>query len=542
MTICRTFTPVRDITLSTSKSCNIGFANVNVSFLSGFGPFNIKIYKPNGSLVSNLTSSTNPVATELPALPAGQQYRIIGMDICGQRDTAFIAPDASILTKSILRTNKCPSAIWPNGSGNISVTASANLYSVLPSIIKKNNIDFVQYYSSQSANTFTFADLEPATYIVKYALQTCNTAVYDTITVAPYSYPTQGQSALYVCDNNSFSLSGNVKGGISPYTYAIIGSQPSSPSIITSPQVSPLFNINNGTIYSLIRLRTVDACGNATLADVSVLPLEYFSISASQTCFYQDITLSVPSIPNATYQWYRKTAPTDSVLLTTDSSYNLPFFLPEQVGEYICKVNVSNGCLIRLASYTLDGNCGQVFLPLETKLQGEIKQGHNYLNWTVGNDKDIYNYVIERKSALDDKYYAIGNLAAKQSTGLQLYEFIDQHPLAESNTYRLRIVDKYSRSHFSNIVRLLRTSGRVSIYPNPVQNVLHISLSAEKPADYTLELMDMKGRTVDKIEFKNITQTIVTYNRKPTMAKGMYLLKITNRLTGKPDTYKVSFK
>ncbi len=542
ITVCQTFMPDRDINLSTSKSCSIGFADINVSFLSGYGPYNVKIYKPNGSLFSNLNSSNNPVTTELPALLSGQQYKIIGIDICGQKDTAFITPDASLLTKSIARNNKCPSALWENGSGDLSVTASSNLYSVLPSIIKKNNDDFVMYYSFQSGNTFTFSDLEPATYIVKYSMETCNTVIYDTISIDPYSYPAQGQSALYVCDNNSFSLSGNVSGGINPYSYAIIGSVPSSPSIITSPQSSPVFNINNGTIYSLIRLRSIDACGNATLADVSVLPLENISITASQTCFYQDITLSVPSIPNATYQWYRKTAPTDSVLLTTDSTYNLPFFLPEQIGEYICKVNVNDGCLVRLASYTLDGDCGNVFLPLEIKLQGEIKQSSNKLSWSVANDKDIYTYVIERRSAMENKYYRIGNLPAKQLTGQGFYEFIDHQPLAEINTYRLRIVDKYSRSHFSNIVRLQKASSQINIYPNPVKNVLHISLSAEEPTDYSMELMDINGRVIDKTKYKNIAQTIIAYHRKPTMTKGMYLLKFTNKTTNRIEIHKVSFE
>ncbi|HVE60529.1 MAG TPA: T9SS type A sorting domain-containing protein, partial [Chitinophagaceae bacterium] len=541
MSVCRTFTPTRDINVTTSKTCTIGFANLIVEFVSGFGPFTVNFYRPNGSLISTLNSTNNPVVTQLPGLPPGQQYKVIGIDACGQRDTAFITPDASVVTKSISRSNKCPSAIWANGSGDLSVTATSNIYSVLPSIIKKNGADYAMSHSFQAGNTFTFSDLEPATYIVKYTLQVCNTFVYDTISIDPYSYPTQGQSALYVCDNNSFSLSGNVRGGISPYTFAIIGSQPSSPSIISSPQSSPLFNINNGTIYSLIRLRSIDACGNATLADVSVLPLEYISITASQTCFYQNITLSAPSIPNATYQWYRKTAPTDSVMLTTDSTYNLPFFLPEQTGEYICKVNVNGGCLVRLASYTLDGDCGHVFLPLETKLEGAIKQGNNQLTWTVKNDKDIYTYVVERKS-MENKYYAIGNVIATKSGWYRQYEFTDQHPLAENNIYRLRIVDKYSRSHFSNIVSLQKSSALVNIYPNPVKDVLNISLSTEQSSDYYIELMDLNGRVMDKKEYKNITQSIITYRRKTTIIKGMYLLRLINRTTNKIATYKISFE
>jgi hypothetical protein len=65
----------------------------------------------------------------------------------------------------------------------------------------------------------------------------------------------------------------SVSGGSAPYTYQIIGSAPSLPSINTVTQASPVFNITNGITYSLVRLRAIDACGNATLNDVSILPL-----------------------------------------------------------------------------------------------------------------------------------------------------------------------------------------------------------------------------------------------------------------------------
>src|SRR5439155_7170583 len=119
----------------------------------------------------------------------------------------------------------------------------------------------------------------------------------------------------------------------------IIGSTPETPSITTSAQTSPVFNINTGTVYSLIRLRSVDACGNATLNDVSVLPLQNLSITASGTCFYQNITLAVDTIKNASYQWYWKQTSTDSTLVDSSIAYNLPYFVPEQMGQYVCKVD-----------------------------------------------------------------------------------------------------------------------------------------------------------------------------------------------------------
>ena len=68
-------------------------------------------------------------------------------------------------------------------------------------------------------------------------------------------------------------MSAAVTGGLSPFSYEIIGSVPESPAIVANAQSSPVFSIDNGTTYGLVRLRAIDACGNATINDASVLPL-----------------------------------------------------------------------------------------------------------------------------------------------------------------------------------------------------------------------------------------------------------------------------
>ena len=289
-TVCQTFEPVRGITLSTSKSCTIGKTNIDVEFLNGNGPYIVNIVHPDGSTVFSDTTSSNPVRAVLQQLVPGLSYAVTGTDNCGQTDTASIVPDAMIATKSITAISKCPSATWPNGSGDLSVTCSSNRYTFRPRIIKKDGTPFVTNYSSNTGSNYLFNDLEPATYIVEYNLSTCNTKVYDTFALQPYSYPTQGQSALYQCDNNSFSLGADVSGGVSPYSFQIIGSMPETPSIISATQTAPLFTIDNGTTYSLVRLRTIDACGNATLSDLSVLPLQNISVSASALCYYDTVS------------------------------------------------------------------------------------------------------------------------------------------------------------------------------------------------------------------------------------------------------------
>jgi hypothetical protein len=536
--VCATFAPVRGFTLSTTKSCTMGTAYIDIQFANNNAPYTIKIYHPNGSLIYTDVTSANPHRMSLPALPLGTQYKVVATDNCGNKDSVSITPDANIVTRSTVVRAKCPSATWLNGAGDILASYTSNYYGVTPKIIKKNGVSFVKSYSSVTANTFTFADLEPAAYIVEYTQTSCNGKVYDTITVPPYSYPTQGQSAIYQCDNSGFSLGADVQGGVSPYTFQIIGSMPATPSIITSVQGSPVFTINNGTTYSLIRLRSVDACGNATLSDVSVLPLQNISITATNLCFYQDITLSVDEIPNATYTWYRKTTPTDSVLLDSGLSYNLPFFVPEQTGQYICKVNINDGCITRLARFTLDGDCGEGVLPVALQLMGRRTGNSNQLFWNNPDERGILKYSMERKRMQETSYTGIGTVGVHTGGN---YFFDDNDPGAGASQYRLKLIYA-SRVEYSNVVMLETGKNDIVIYPNPVKDLLHISLASGGSSSYKIELINASGQLVYHTELKNISSTVFTYTRNKSLKPGMYLLKITDYSTGSTEIRKLLFE
>ena len=538
MKACRTFTPVRGISLSTSKSCTIGYAYVDVQFANANSPYEIEVFHPDGSLEYNTVTSSNPARIQLAGLPSGTKYTIIGIDDCGNRDTALITPDANMVTKSLSVRTKCPSSTWLNGAGDLLATCSSNYHSVTPKIIKKNGNSFVSNYSSVTSGIYTFADLEPATYIMEYTQSNCNGKMYDTVTVAPYAYPSQGQSAIYQCDNNSFSLGADVQGGVSPYSFQIIGSMPTTPDITTSPQPGAVFTINTGTTYSLVRLRTLDACGNATLSDVSVLPLQNISVAATDSCFFRNITLSVDTIPNAVYLWYRKTSPTDSVLIDSSISYNLPFFVPEQVGEYICKVIVNDGCITRLSSFNLNGICNMELLPVNFRLQGKRNGTSNQLSWTNQNEEGVLSYIIERKRMQDRNFITIATVHSGNSLS---YIFNDNSPGSGRNEYRVRVVYN-SKAEYTNIVSLQNSNTSFNVYPNPVQNTLQLSITGDKQTDYKIELMNNSGQLVFTTRLKNVQSTVFTYNRDQKVLPGMYLLKITDLHTNEMDIRKFIFE
>lgn len=537
MSVCKTFSPVRGLSLSTSKSCTINTAYVDVEFANANAPYTIKVYHPNGALVYTKVTSSNPYRIELAALPSGTKYKVVGIDNCGNQDTTTITPDPNLVFKSISVRGKCPSSVWLNGSGDILANCSTNYHSVSPMIIKKDGVTFFQSYSSVSGDVYTFSDLEPAQYIVQYTQSSCNGKLYDTVTVTPYAYPTQGESAVYQCDNNGFSLSADVHDGVSPFNYQIIGSLPETPSIVTSSQTSPFFNINNGTTYSLIRLRTIDACGNATLSDVSVLPLQNISVRASDSCYYTNITLSVDTIPNATYTWYKKTSPVDSVAIGSDLTYNLPFFVPEQTGVYVCKVDVNSGCLTRISSFTLPGNCYLV-LPTSLQLKGKNAGNTNQLLWSNSNEKGVTRYIVERKQMNEAGFSSIGTTTVHKGNS---YVFDDNGFTPGVTQYRLKIIYG-NKFEYSNIVTLKTGAQEINVYPNPIKDGFKISFNSERVSDYKIELVSANGQLLYNREVKNAGSSTFNYPRDSNIKPGIYLLRITNETTNTIKIRKLVFE
>ncbi|MGZ8538703.1 MAG: T9SS type A sorting domain-containing protein, partial [Flavisolibacter sp.] len=282
--------------------------------------------------------------------------------------------------------------------------------------------------------------------------------------------------------------------------------------------------INNGSTYSLVRVRTVDACGNATLADVSVLPLQNISVSASNTCFFTNIVLSVDTIPNAIYTWYRKNTPTDSVLLGTGLTYNLPFFMPEQIGDYICKMELNNGCVTRMSHFILDGNCGNQFLPANLTLQGKKAGNNNQLHWSNTEENGLLKYIVERKRANEANYSSIGTVAVHQG---KKYLFNDITPGSGMNHYRLKLV--YASKHeYSNVVSLKAASQSIAVYPNPAKERVNITIKGDKTAQYRVEIVSTAGEIIYSTEVKNVTSATIVYTKRNSLPPGMYLVRIKN--------------
>ncbi len=535
--------PVTDISLTARKSCSmLGTSNLKVVINSGFPVFTISLYSPAGVLLQSVfTSSTNYTFNNMPGLPVPLKYKIVVRDQCGNMDSLEVAPVISIVNRVITVSPKCPTGIWPNGSADVLVNITNNNIGgdITPKIIKKNGLPVSINASLSSGYNFTFLDIDPATYIFDTYIDDCNKHVYDTVVVRPYIFPVLSGSNAYQCDNNSFSVSVNVSGGVAPYTYEIIGSVPASPSIVTAPQASPNFSINNGTIYSLIRLRVVDGCGNASLYDLSVLPLAGFIVFwDSLECFGHSLTLRVDSVANAQYTWYKRIIPNDSIVVGTGTSLYFPNLQPSDTGRYFCRIVVNNGCITRYANYILTGFCNMV-LPVDVTLTGVKKEQGNLLYWNTGG-KDIKEFGIQKSFGSTTDYKTINSMMA--TPGISSYSYLDSDPPTGKNYYRLKITGFDNTVKYTNVVLINNFKTEISIHPNPVNDMLFISIKSNTVKNYLVEIKSVAGQKISSAIYPNTQNLRIEYPRNNSMQNGVYLLTITDLLSKERQTFKLIYQ
>jgi hypothetical protein len=552
-TINRCFTtrpnPIR-VTVSARRSCALGFTRFTVSTSGAINPINIKIYNPNGSLFFNRNYNSSPVTIDsIPGTTGTQRHRVVLTDACGSRDSVTVVALASTFSKNARVISLCPSSTWPNGSGTIRTVASSNSGSITVRIIKRNNTTLSPSLAPSlvTGTTFNFNNLQPATYIVRYvANDGCNNFFYDTLTVKPYQFPNLERSSAYQCDQNGFSLGAVVNNGISPFRYEIIGSTPASPSIITPPQSSPVFNINNGSSYSLIRLRAIDACGNASLEDASILPLANNGISATYNCFQIHTTLRIDTVYNANIAWYMKRTQNanDSTFLGNSASVYIPNVLPADTGYYYCNVNVNNGCIRRRYYFHLNGNC---FITLPVKLEqfsGTMAGDKNILHWQASGLEDLSIFVIERQNA-GGRFEELGSVALHGNNPLQnRFSFTDNQPISQQNFYRLKMINRNGRFTYSEVLALNKKAqtDNIRLYPNPATEMITVVFKKNNAKGYHLKLYNATNQLVKEASLGGNMGTVLQILRGKEIPSGLYIIKIYDKETGQEYAERLIFK
>ncbi len=114
------------------------------------------------------------------------------------------------------------------------------------------------------------------------------------------------------------------------------------------------------------------------------------------------------------------------------------------------------------------------------------------LRWEAETDQQHDYFEIE-KSSNGSNFASIG-----RGPALVPYQAIDASPFIGNNFYRIKQVDKNGTITYSNtiIVYYSPVSSNVSVYPNPVSDILHIKVNFKAADQYSIDITDLAGRKV----------------------------------------------
>jgi hypothetical protein len=140
------------------------------------------------------------------------------------------------------------------------------------------------------------------------------------------------------------------------------------------------------------------------------------------------------------------------------------------------------------------GNFVLSFFPIEwVQFEGEKREETALLIWRISTPLEGGIFRIERSE--DDQVYE--KLDEIEAGNIIDFSFVDEHPHAGMNYYRLQMIDKDGRMTYSKTVQLYFASPTAfSIYPNPTQGKLTLLNPANVAGAVQLTVYDVKGKKV----------------------------------------------
>jgi hypothetical protein len=97
---------------------------------------------------------------------------------------------------------------------------------------------------------------------------------------------------------------------------------------------------------------------------------------------------------------------------------------------------------------------------------------------------------------------------------------------------------------YSNIVviRMNGSKSKIIIYPNPANDFINAELGSNAKGDYSIQLIDITGRTVNTKTVINAQRNQLITIQRAGLANGVYVLKIVSSYYNETIVSKVIFE
>jgi carboxypeptidase T len=146
------------------------------------------------------------------------------------------------------------------------------------------------------------------------------------------------------------------------------------------------------------------------------------------------------------------------------------------------------------------------------------------LTWEAITDEQHDYFEIE-KSANGSSFTSIG-----RGPSVAPYWGIDTSPFSGNNFYRIKQVDKNGTISYSSIINVYFGPGlfNVSVYPNPVTDILNVKINSAITEQYVISISDMAGRKIFEEKVFSSASGIQSTIDLRKQASQLFILTVTN--------------
>lgn len=265
--------------------------------------------------------------------------------------------------------------------------------------------------------------------------------------------------------------------------------------------------------------------GNSILRYYDITPDNNSSLNATLRMQYFDNDLN--GLSEGSLALYSST---DNIHWT-----NMGFNTDNTTTNFVEKTNIAS-----FARLTLSGITNA--LPVRFILFNARCNGTSVLlTWKTAQEQNAHYYSVER-STDGQQWTAIGNAAAAGTTAVENdYSYTDDAALANSY-YRVAEYDMDGKTEVTNVLRTsCGNAGAFSVWPNPVSDLLYISLSSAATSNAVVKMYDAKGALVKQQEQKLLQGNNLFNIDVHAIAAGLYYIRIINT-AGETQTQKLMKK
>jgi trimeric autotransporter adhesin len=146
------------------------------------------------------------------------------------------------------------------------------------------------------------------------------------------------------------------------------------------------------------------------------------------------------------------------------------------------------------------GNPNAIILPVQLlTFSGSLQDNSAILQWETTNEINASHFIVER--SLDGNNFAgIGTVAAAGNTNnTTSYSLTDINAGLQQTAiiyYRLKIVSSNGQYSYSKVISFILKNITVSVFPNPVKQMLNIKLNGRGSNPLLIQISDLNGKVI----------------------------------------------